>query len=405
MAEIRDEILEELLKEYKNPEDLFGKGGIFKQLQKRLLEKAMQGELTNHLGYEKNEKKVGDNARNGSTPKKLKTEQGLIEIETPRDRDGSFEPQIIKKRQTRFTGFDDKIISMYSRGMTVRDIQEHLLDMYNIEISPDFISDVTDKVVEDVIEWQNRPLEAIYPVIFMDAIFVKAKDNGHIISKAVYFALGIGMNGSKELLGMWIAREEGAKFWLNIITELKNRGIKDIFIACVDGLKGFPEAINSVFDKTEVQVCIVHILRQSLRYVNWKDRKAVAKDLKKIYTATNEEAAKKELEAFDSIWREKYPRIADIWKRNWTLITPFMAYPPEIRKVIYTTNTIESMNRSLRKVTKNRGLFPNDEAILKLLYLAMKLATKRWTMPFRNWGQVLSQFAVMFGNRIPAEYL
>jgi|SRR3989339_398323 len=405
MAEIRDELLEELLKEYKNPEDLLGKSGIFKELQKRLLEKAMQGELTNHLGYDKNGKKVSDNTRNGSSPKKLKTEQGIIEIETPRDRDGSFEPQIIKKRQNRFSGFDDKIISMYSRGMTVRDIQGHLLDMYNIEISPDFISDVTDKVVEDVLEWQNRQLESIYPVIFMDAIFVKAKDNGHIISKAVYFALGIGMNGSKELLGMWIAREEGAKFWLNIITELKNRGIKDVFIACVDGLKGFPEAIHSIFPKTEVQVCIVHILRQSLRYVNWKDKKAVALNLKKIYTAANEEAAKNELEAFDNIWAKKYPRIADIWRRNWTVITPFMAYPPEIRKVIYTTNAIESMNRSLRKVTKNRGLFPNDEAILKLLYLAMKLASRKWTMPFRNWGQVLSQFAVMFEDRVPAEYL
>ena len=402
---IRDELIEELMKEYKDPEDLLGRKGIFAELKKRLLEKAMKGELTNHLGHEKNEKGNGENYRNGSSPKTVLTDNEKIGIEVPRDRNGTFEPQIIKKHQRRFDGFDAKIISMYARGMTTRDIQGHLLDMYNVEISPDLISEVTDSVVEDVKVWQSRPLDPIYPVVFMDAISVKVKDNGHIVNKAVYFALGVNLEGRKELLGMWVGTEEGAKFWLNIITELRNRGLKDIFIACVDGLKGFPEAISAVYPNTEVQVCIVHMLRNSMRYVSWKDKKAVAKDLKKVYTAANEDQARIELSGFKEIWGSKYPSIAEAWQRNWTVLTPYLAYPQEIRKVIYTTNAIESMNRTVRKVTKNRGMFPNDEAVLKLMYLAMKNASKKWTMPFRNWGQVLQQFAIMFGDRVPVESL
>jgi putative transposase len=402
---IRDELIEELMKEYKNPEDLLGRKGILAELKKRLIERAMKGELTHHLGHEKNEKSDGENYRNGSSPKTVLTENEKIGIEVPRDRNGTYDPQIVKKHQRRFDGFDAKIISMYARGMTTRDIQGHLLDMYHVEVSPELISEVTDSVVADVKEWQNRPLDPIYPIVFMDAIFIKAKDNGHIVNKSVYFALGVNLDGKKELLGMWVGAEEGAKFWLNIITELKNRGLIDIFIACVDGLKGFPEAISSVFPKTEVQVCIVHMLRNSMRYVSWKDKKAVAKDLKKVYTAANEEQAKAELAGFKEIWGAKYPSIAEGWERNWTVLTPYLAYPQEIRKVIYTTNSIESMNRTLRKVTRNRGMFPNDEAVLKLMYLALKNASRKWTMPIRNWGQAMRQFSIMFGDRVPMESL
>ena len=397
---IRQELLEELLKDYKSPEDLLGQGGLLKELTKALVEKALDGELTHHLGYSKHSASKSDNARNGKSKKGLLTDHGKMEIVSPRDRNGSFEPELVKKRQTRFDGFDDKILSMYSRCMTVREIQGHLEDIYAVEVSPDLISSVTDSVLEEVRAWQNRPLDAVYPIVFMDALRVKIRDNGHVINKAVYMALGVNLDGHKEVLGLWVAKEEGAKFWLKVVTELKNRGVKDMFIACVDGLKGFPEAIESVYPETQVQLCIVHMVRNSLRFVPWKDKKAVVADLKTIYTATNAEMAKENLKSFRTKWNEKYPTIADSWERNWEGLIPFLSYPDYIRKAIYTTNAIESLNRSLRKVSKNRGSFPNDESALKLLYLALSNISKKWTMPIRLWKQALNQFVILFPGRM-----
>ena len=397
---IRQELLEELLKDYKSPEDLLGQGGLLKELTKALVEKALDGELTHHLGYPKHSASKSDNARNGKSKKGLLTDHGKMEIVSPRDRNGSFEPELVKKRQTRFDGFDDKILSMYSRGMTVREIQGHLEDIYAVEVSPDLISSVTDSVLEEVRAWQNRPLDAVYPIVFMDALRVKIRDNGHVINKAVYMALGVNLDGHKEVLGLWVAKEEGAKFWLKVVTELKNRGVKDMFIACVDGLKGFPEAIESVYPETQVQLCIVHMVRNSLRFVPWKDKKAVVADLKTIYTATNAEMAKENLKSFRTKWNEKYPTIADSWERNWEGLIPFLSYPDYIRKAIYTTNAIESLNRSLRKVSKTRGSFPNDESALKLLYLALSNISKKWTMPIRLWKQALNQFVILFPGRM-----
>jgi len=397
---IRQELLEELLKDYKSPEDLLGQGGLLKELTKALVEKALDGELTHHLGYSKHSASKSDNARNGKSKKGVLTDHGKMEIVSPRDRNGSFEPELVKKRQTRFDGFDDKILSMYSRGMTVREIQGHLEDIYAVEVSPDLISSVTDSVLEEVRAWQNRPLDAVYPIVFMDALRVKIRDNGHVINKAVYMALGVNLDGHKEVLGLWVAKEEGAKFWLKVVTELKNRGLKDMFIACVDGLKGFPEAIESVYPETQVQLCIVHMVRNSLRFVPWKDKKAVVADLKTIYTATNAEMAKENLKSFRTKWNEKYPTIADSWERNWEGLIPFLSYPDYIRKAIYTTNAIESLNRSLRKVSKNRGSFPNDESALKLLYLALSNISKKWTMPIRLWKQALNQFVILFPGRM-----
>ena len=397
---IRQELLEELLKDYKSPEDLLGQGGLLKELTKALVEKALDGELTHHLGYPKHSSSKSDNARNGKSKKGLLTDHGRMEIVSPRDRNGSFEPELVKKRQTRFDGFDDKILSMYARGMTVREIQGHLEDIYAVEVSPDLISSVTDSVLEEVKAWQNRTLDAVYPIVFMDALRVKIRDSGHVINKAVYMALGVNLDGNKEVLGLWVAKEEGAKFWLKVVTELKNRGVKDMFIACVDGLKGFPEAIESVYPETQVQLCVVHMVRNSLRFVPWKDKKAVVADLKTIYTATNAEVAKESLNAFRTKWDEKYPTIADSWERNWEGLVPFLSYPDYIRKAIYTTNAIESLNRSLRKISKNRGSFPNDESALKLLYLALRNISKKWTMPIRLWKQALNQFVILFPGRL-----
>jgi len=397
---IRQELLEELLKDYKSPEDLLGQGGLLKELTKALVEKALDGELTHHLGYPKHSSSKNDNARNGKSKKGLLTDHGKMEIVSPRDRNGSFEPELVRKRQTRFDGFDEKILSLYARGMTVREIQGHLEDLYRVEVSPDLISSVTDSVLEEVRLWQNRSLDAVYPIIFLDALRVKIRDSGHVVNKAVYMALGVNLDGTKEVLGLWIAKEEGAKFWLKVVTELKNRGVKDMFIACVDGLKGFPEAIESVYPETQIQLCIVHMVQNSLRFVPWKDKKVVAADLKTIYSAANVEMAEENLKVFRNRWDEKYPTIADSWKRNWQGVVPFLGYPNYIRKAIYTTNAIESLNRSLRKVTKNRGSFPNDESALKLLYLALENIAKKWTMPIREWKQALNQFAILFPGRL-----
>jgi len=400
---IKDELLDELLKEYKNPEDLIGKDGILKQLTKRLVEKAMESELTHHLGYDKNSpagKNTG-NSRNGTSSKTIKGDFGELPIAVPRDRNGDFNPQIIKKNQTRFDGFDDKIISLYARGMTTRDIQAHLQDIYGVEVSPDLVSNVTDAIINEVKEWQNRPLADIYPILYLDATMVKVRSEGRVINKSAYLAVGITLEGTKDVLGIWLEQTEGAKFWMKVMTELKNRGVQDIYIACVDGLKGFPDAIEAIFPKTEVQLCIVHMVRNSLRFVSWKDRKNVAADLKAVYRAVTEEQARLSLSAFAQKWNTKYPTISKAWEANWQRLIPVFAYPEEIRRIIYTTNAIESLNNSLKKTIKNRASFPNDEAAIKLLYLSLKNIMKKWTMPVRNWDTALNQLAVLYDDRMP----
>ena len=399
-----DELLDQLLASYTKPDDLTGKDGILKQLTARLVERAMQAEMTEHLGYERHDPKGRGtpNSRNGLGTKTLKTELGPMEIEVPRDRDGSFEPQLVKKRQTRFTGFDEKILSMYARGMTVRDIQGHLEDMYGVDVSPDLISRVTSAVAEDVIAWQTRALEAVYPIVYLDALVVKVRDQGVVRNKTVYIALGVTVAGSKEVLGLWIEQNEGAKFWLKVVNELKNRGVKDILIACCDGLKGFPEAIETAFPVTVVQTCIVHMIRNSLRFVSYKDRKAVAKDLRPVYSAASREEAAAALDAFEAKWARRYPMIASSWRSNWERVVPFLDFPPDVRKVIYTTNAIESLNSSLRKLLHYRGHFPTDEAVFKLLYLALTNIEKKWDRSLRDWNNVLGQFSIFFKDRIPA---
>lgn len=396
------ELIDSLLSGYKKPEDLIGENGLLKQLTKALVERALDAEMEAHLGHAKNEAVTNPagNTRNGKSRKTLKGEFGELPVEIPRDRNGSFEPQLIPKHQTRWNGFDDKILSLYARGMTVREIQAHLEEMYGTEVSPTLISSVTDAVADEVKAWQFRPLDALYPIVYLDCIHVKVRDAGTVRAKAVYLALGINMAGEKELLGIWIAQTEGAKFWLQVVTELKNRGVQDIFIACVDGLKGFPEAIETVFPKTDVQLCIVHLVRYSLNYVSWKLRKDVAADLRTIYSATTVEDAEQQLAEFEDKWGEAYPPIVQSWRRNWARIIPFFDYPPEIRKVIYTTNAIESVNMSLRKITKNRGSFPSDEALLKLFYLALNNISKKWTMPIRDWKSALNRFTIQFEDRM-----
>lgn len=398
-----DELLDALMKDYKKPEDLIGENGLLKQLTKKLLERAMQAEMTEHLGYEKHAPAGNNsgNSRNGSYSKTVKGDFGNLDVTVPRDRKASFDPIILPKRESRFTGFDDKIISMYARGMTTRDIQAHLEEIYGIEISPTLVSQVTQAVTEEVTLWQNRPLDEAYPIVYLDAVRVKVRHDGRVINKAVYLAIAVTFNGVKEVLGMWTAETEGAKFWLSVVTELKNRGVKDIFIACVDGLKGFPEAIEAVFPETQVQLCIVHMVRHSLNYVSWKQRKEVADDLKTIYQAATLQQAEANLEQFEAKWNATHPTIGKSWRRNWERIIPLFSYPPEIRKAIYTTNAIESLNMSLRKVTKNRGSFPSDEAMLKLLYLALKNIAKKWTMPIRDWKSALNQLTIIFENRMP----
>ena len=403
VSKLPPDLIDGLLKDYKKPEDLLGESGILKQLTKAVVERALEAEMEHHLGHGRHEP-VGNttgNTRNGRSSKTLKGEFGEMPIDIPRDRDGNFEPQLIEKHQTRWSGFDDKIISLYARGMTVREIKGHLEEMYGAEVSPALISSVTDAVMDEAKAWQMRPLDKLYPIVYLDCIHVKVRDNGMVRTKAVYLALGVNMNGEKELLGIWIAQTEGAKFWLQVVTELKNRGVQDIFIACVDGLKGFPEAIEAVFPKTDVQLCIVHIVRYSLNFVSWKMRKEIAVDLRAIYAAATVEEAELQMDAFEEKWAEAYPPICQSWRRNWNRIIPFFDYPPEIRKVIYTTNAIESVNMSLRKITKNRGSFPNDDALLKLFYLALNNISKKWTMPIRDWKAALNRFSIQFEDRMP----
>jgi putative transposase len=400
---VSNELIDSLLADYKKPEDLIGENGLLKQLTKRLVERALQAEMAQHLGHAKNDSvaNASGNTRNGKSRKTLKGEFGELCIEIPRDRHASFEPQIVPKHQSRWDGFDQKILSLYARGMTVREIQSHLQEMYGAEVSPTLICSVTEAVMADAQAWQNRPLDALYPIVYLDCIHVKIRDGGVVRTKAVYLALGINMAGEKEILGLWIAQSEGAKFWLQVVTELKNRGVQDIFIACVDGLKGLPEAIEAVYPKTAVQLCIVHMVRNSLNYVSWKLRKVVAADLRSIYTAATEHEAQTRLQEFEDKWGNDYPTIVKSWRANWARITPFFEYPAEIRKVIYTTNAIESVNMSLRKITKNRGSFPSDDALLKLFYLALNNISKKWTMPIRDWKAALTRFTIQFEERMP----
>ena len=396
----KPEVLDELLAGMSTGEDLMGEAGLFKQLKKALMERMLGAELTHHLGYEKGDPagQGSGNSRNGHSAKTVLGEDGEIALAIPRDRAGSFEPQIVPKGMTRLEGFDSKVISLYARGLTVREIQGHLREIYGTEVSPDLISRVTDAVLEEVKEWQSRPLDACYPIVFFDALRVKIRDEGLVKNKAVYVVLAMDAEGHKHVLGLWIEQTEGAKFWLKVMNDLKTRGLGDILIAVVDGLKGFPEAIGAVFPETLVQTCVVHLIRNSLAFVSWKDRKAVIPDLRAIYRAHDAAAAADRLGDFEVEWGARYPAIGQIWRRAWEHVTPFFAFPPDIRKMIYTTNAVESLNRSLRKIIKTRGSFPTDEAAMKLLYLAIQNAGVHWRRPIA-WTAAMGQFAVLFGDR------
>src|SRR2546422_2837499 len=384
---IRRELLDELLKDYETPQDILGEGGLLKELTKAVIERCLETELDSHLGYPKHGRKgnASGNTRNGSSQKTLKGEQGHVDIEVPRDRQSTFEPQLVKKGQTRLEGFDDKILALYARGMTTRDIQAQLQELYGVEVSPTLISNVTEAVMDEVRQWQSRPLESIYPIVYVDCLVVKVRENQRVLNKALYLVLAVNLEGQKDLLGMWLAQTEGAKFWLSVLTELQNRGVKDIFIACVDGLTGLPEAIETAYPQTRVQLCM----------------KEVATDLKAIYSASTESEAEFNLELFAEKWDALYPSISKSWRAHWTRVIPLFAFPEDIRKVIYTTNAIESVNMTLRQVTRNHRIFPSDEAVYKVVYLAMCNIAKKWTMPIRDWKPALNRFAVEFAERFP----
>ncbi len=399
---ISDKLIDQLLEGCDSPEDILGEAGLLKQLTKKVAERALNAEMEQHLGYAKHapEGRNSGNSRNGKSSKKVRSVHGEIDLDIPRDRSGSFEPKLIKKGDKQLNGFDDRIISLYARGMTTRDIQAHFEESYGVEVSPTFISQVTNEVLDEVKQWQQRPLDALYPVVYLDCLVVRSRDSGAVQNKSVYLALGINTDGEKELLGLWMAQTEGAKFWLSVMNELKNRGVQDIFIACCDGLKGFPEAIEAVYPKTQVQLCIVHQIRHSLRYVNWKQRKVIAADLKRIYGAATLAEAELALAEFAEKWDDQHPTISLSWRNNWERLSVFFDYPPEIRKVIYTTNAIESLNASLRKITKTRRSFPTDDSVMKILYLALHQISKKWTMPIRDWKAAMSQFMIMYSDRV-----
>jgi len=389
----------ELAKDVKTEADL---NALSRELLKLTVETALNAELTDHLGYDKHgdSKPARGNARNGSTPKRLKGQHGEVEIQTPRDRQGSFEPQLVRKNQTRLTSMDDQILTLYAKGLSTREIVETFKEMYDADVSPTLVSKVTDKVLEQITEWQARPLDSIYPIVYLDCIVIKIRDNMRVINKSIYLALGVNMDGKKDLLGLWMSENEGAKFWLSVLTELKSRGVQDILIACVDGLKGFPEAITAEYPETRIQLCIVHMVRNSLKYVSWKDYKAVTTDLKRIYQATTEDQALAELDRFGQQWDATYPQIIKSWTTHWVNLRTLFEYPPEIRKAIYTTNAIESLNSVIRSATKRRKLFPSDESARKVIYLAIAQASKNWTMPIQNWRSALNRFMIEFGERI-----
>lgn len=390
---------EELAKDLKTPEDLSQLSAF---LTKMTVEAALKGEMNHHLGYEKNDPDGHNtgNSRNGYSSKKLKGDHGEIDLQTPRDRNATFEPQLIKKGQTRVTGMDEQILSLYAKGMSTRDIVATFEEMYGAEISAGLVSQVTNSVMEKVIEWQNRPLDAVYPVVYLDCIVLKIRQDKRVINKAIYLVLGVNIEGHKELLGMWVSENEGAKFWLSVLTDLQNRGVKHMLIACVDGLKGFPDAINSTFPETKIQLCIVHMVRHSLKFVPWKDYKAVTADLKRIYQSVTEQEASLELDNFAEKWDEKYPQISKSWRGNWHNLITIFDYPEDIRKVIYTTNAIESLNSVIRKSVKTRKVFPSDDAALKVIYLAIEAASKKWTMPIRHWKPALNRFMIEFEEQL-----
>ena len=397
-----DELVDELLAGAQTEEEIVGPGGLLSQLTKRLVERAMEVELTDHLGYEPHQEPPGGsgNTRNGSTPKTLVTEHGSVPIDTPRDRAGTFEPKIVRKRQRRFEGFDDKILALYSRGLSTRDIEAHLEEIYGVKVGRDLISRVTDAVMDDARAWQQRPLEDVYPVLFLDCMVLKIREGGSVQRRACYLALAIGMDGEREVLGMWFQASEGAKFWMQVLTELKQRGVQDILICCVDGLKGFPEAIEAIYPETVVQTCIVHLIRHSLKYVPRRQYDQVVKDLKPIYTAIDADSAMHALEAFEQKWGQQLPVIGQAWRSAWEHVIPFMAFPPEVRRVIYTTNAIEALNRQLRKAVKTKGHFPSEDAARKLIYLAIQNAVPQWTRT-RGWTKALLAFKIHFGDRLP----
>src|SRR3989440_3310316 len=400
---IRPELIDELLRECADPREVLAEGGLIKQLTKAIIERCLETELDVHLGYPKHGRREAStgNARNGTSRKRLKGTQGEIEIAIPRDRQASFEPQLVQKHQTRLDGFEDKILTLYARGMTTRDIQAQVQDLYGVEVSPTFISNITEAVMDEVRQWQSRPLAAVYPIVYVDCLVVNVRENQRVSNKALYLALGVDMEGQKELLGMWMAQNEGAKFWLSVFTELQNRGLKDIFIACVDGLTGLPEAIETIYPHTRVQLCMVHMVRNSLKYVSYKHRKEVAADLKLIYSASTEAEAQIYLDLFAEKWDRLYPTISKMWRAHGRRVIPLFAFPADIRKVIYTTNAIESVNMTLRKVTRNHRIFPSDEAVFKVIYLAIQNIAKKWTMPIRNWKPALNCFAIEFAGRLP----
>jgi putative transposase len=399
---IPDEVIDQLLVGASTEEEIAGPGGLLAQLTRRLVERAMEVELTDHLGYEPHAEPPGGagNTRNGTSPKTLVTEHGQVPIDAPRDRDGSFSPKIVRKRQRRFEGFDDKILALYSRGLSTRDIEAHLHEIYGVKVGRDLISKVTDSVMEDVRAWAQRPLEDVYPVIFLDALVLKIREGGSVARRACYLALGVTVDGDRDVLGMWFQETEGAKFWMQVLSELKHRGVQDILICCVDGLKGFPEAIEAIFPKTTVQTCVVHLLRHSLKYVPRREQATVARDLKPIYTAVDADAAQLELERFDEKWGTRFPVITQAWLNAWEYVIPFLAFPPEVRRVIYTTNAIEALNRQLRKAIKTKGHFPTEDAARKLIYLAVTNAVPAWTRT-RNWTVALLAFKIHFGDRLP----
>ena len=400
---ISKELLDELLKDYSTPEDVLGQNGLLKQLTKAVIERALDGELTHHLGYGKHdvEGRNTSNSRNGRSKKRVATDLGPVDLEVPRDRDSSFEPQLVKKRQRRLDGFDDKILSMYARGLSTRDIQGHLEEIYGVEVSPELISSVTEAVVDEVRAWQARPLDPVYPIVYFDALFVTTRESGRAARKAVYVALGVRMDGHKEVLGLWINETEGAKFWLGVLTELRNRGVRDMFVACVDGLTGFGEAIRAIYPFALVQQCVVHQVRNSLAYVSWQQRKKVAAGLREVYTAVTEAEALDALGRFEAAWGAKFPMIGKSWRANWSGLSTFFQFPHEIRRAIYTTNAVESLNASLKRLIRNKGLFPNDEAVIKLIYLGLKNVSRKWTMPIQSWKSALNQFAILFEDRFP----
>jgi putative transposase len=401
-GKLPDDVVDELLAGARTEEEIVGPGGLLAQLTKRLVERALEVELTDHVGYDRHHEPPGGtgNTRNGSTPKTLITEHGEVRVDTPRDRDGSFSPKIVRKRQRRFEGFDDKILALYSRGLSTRDIEAHIAEIYGVHVGRDLISRVTDAVMDDARAWQQRPLEDIYPVVFLDALVLKIREGGTVQRRACYLALGVGVDGDRDVLGMWFQETEGAKFWMQVLSELKQRGVRDVLICCVDGLKGFPEAIEAVFPATTVQTCIVHLIRNSLKYVPRREFADVARDLKPIYTAIDAGHAHEELERFDEKWGARFPVITQAWLDSWEYVTPFLAFPPEVRRVIYTTNAIEALNRQLRKAVKTKGHFPSEDAARKLLYLAILNAVPAWTRT-RNWTTALLAFKIHFGDRLP----